>query len=147
MRPRRPFIARVAGDDFCAACVKEYGFSRCHAYSCKACGGRCEDLRRTRDAAESVMTCPETLGRRLAVALFYPFQGNGPYLLLGGTAFFSLFRMVFLFPLLGARMWVLLLPFIACYLVICLITIIRANAYGESDPPNWRMGWIGGNGG
>ncbi|MCB9757367.1 MAG: hypothetical protein H6753_02945 [Candidatus Omnitrophica bacterium] len=116
------------------------------AYICKECGGRCvEDVAPKVDEEAQIMVADENFWQQLPRIFVYPFKGNGPYLLLGGTVFFTILNLMMGVLFIGF----LLGPFLFFYTTACLVNILRASIVPYSDePPEWPDGtlwkdWIG----
>lgn len=132
------FHCESCGNTFCRECIKEINFSPYVAYICKECGGKCvEDIAPEVDEEAQIMVADGNFWQQLPKIFVYPFKGNGSYLLIGGTVFFTILN----FTILGS--------FLFPYIVACLVNILRASIVPYSDePPEWPDGtlwkdWIG----
>jgi hypothetical protein len=67
----------------------------------------------------------------------YPVSGTGIYLLVGGTLFVTVFQFIISLPTLFFWATIIVAAFFAGYLSSYFVSVMRASARGESNPPDW----------
>ena len=120
---------------FCDLCVNMRRTSDVARHLCRKCGNECEPV-----AVQYREVAPENFYASLPGAFAYPFRGNGPALLAGGTVFFTLLS-VFIrmagFLVYGALIGLGAAVFGTGYLFSYAKDIINSTGRGTDEPPDW----------
>jgi hypothetical protein len=139
-------ICQQCGMLFCKSCVKTIHAGNRDVHSCQICSGICVNLAQHRKAAAKESA---TFGSLLPTAFKYPFQQDGPVILLCGTILFVcldfarlilLKVLAFLGIFLGLAFLIpIVLTFVMSvgYLFAYMQNIITATSTGSDNPPGW----------
>lgn len=138
-RPAVWFCDRC-GEGFCEDCVRVRDFTTFQAYFCRRCGDQC------RPPVQPVPNPTKSFLEELTRVPAYPFRGKGPYILVGGTIFFTIIswllgtRIIILHPgtgmIFGILQGILGVLFLG-YFFAYAFDVAASTAGGEDEPPDW----------
>jgi len=127
--------------DFCEACVNVHTGGHLSNHFCRACGGECQPLAVPLTYLPGAPEAESGFWNLLPRAFGYPFQGNGPILLVAGTVFLLFVRLVASAAggavLVGGAALLIITVFAGGYTFSYCKRIIEATASGEDAPPDW----------
>jgi hypothetical protein len=140
--PHRPaeYVCDGCGRGFCGECVRVRDLGKVKAYICPMCGDRCSP------PAGPPPRPTRTFLRELAGAGAYPFRGKGLYVLIGGTVFYTImklllsYRIVIMHPataMLFGFLQLILAFIMTGYLLAYAFHVVGRTAGGEDEPPDW----------
>jgi hypothetical protein len=132
---------------FCENCVKTFGGRAEHVEICPICGEKCEDLSKSEEA---VIASETSFWARLPGIVTYPFQRDGPFILLAGAVVFPIayffvgFIAAFVAgligmanPILSFAIGIFILSPLVGYLCRYFLAVVSDSAMGKPSPPTW----------
>ena len=96
--------------------------------TCPLCGGSCQA------AGPVEKSRPKNFFAQLPSSLIYPLNGRGKFIILGGTAAFTILELLpSVLSIIGLIVGMLLFA----YTVMYLLSVISSTANNEDEPPDW----------
>jgi hypothetical protein len=114
-----------------------------HLHSCAACGGVCITLKEHRQTLAKLAKQRASFFSLLPGAFSYPFKGNGPIMLITGTAFFTFLKWMSMLAGVGRSIGfgysaaLILLVISVGYLFAFMQGIVMSSINGEESIPAW----------
>lgn len=128
----------ACGRSFCGSCVKTLAARGISAAICPVCGGKCEDVTLTEEAA--VATEP-SFWERLPGIVIYPLRKDGLIILIVGAIFFaiadSLTRWTGFFGSYALLFSIVIWLVVTGYLCRYFLSVVYSSSTGDSSPPTW----------
>jgi hypothetical protein len=123
---------------FCELCVNSRAVGGVQHKFCRTCGTECAAVQ---GRPRVMVTAQESFARLLPAAFLYPFNGDGVFLLVTGTACYCLINVVAFFSKFalgfGAVAMLLLTIIAGGYFTCYLRRILTSSAMGEAKMPDW----------
>ncbi|MFC1703662.1 hypothetical protein ACFL1E_02630 [Candidatus Omnitrophota bacterium] len=139
------YFCTSCGNYFCKDCVNQKRLGDFTASICKECGGKCEELKKGKDAKpQAFQQVSEVVTPHFWLDFFgafgYPFKRKGRWFLFVSALLVGLLLRIVM-PLLrgfiGFAPTIMVMAVVGSYLLIYLFQIIVTSAYGDQDLPNW----------
>jgi hypothetical protein len=123
-------LCKQCHQKFCLACALPQKMGRQVRHFCPQCRRQCVSFA---DLERAEKTKPLTFAQSVPGALKYPFVGNGPLLLVGGTVFAVIIQIMSF----GGRISLLVSGFALGYLIAYMQKILQSSGQGDKEMPTW----------